>query len=207
MPHHYNRPVLTLSLALLVMLTGCRSNIRRAKPVDVTMPTSPDRPLEVNSLDRARYDEAVELLKSGELLQAQAAFEELERDASYIPGVHLNLALIHHQKQDYPTSRRHLDEALRLSPRNALAHNLDGSLLRRGGKFKEAQVAYAKALTIDPDYASAHFNMALLFDIYLQYWIDAREHYKRYQKLIESPDETVESWLRDLEVRIKQAGD
>ena len=77
---------------------------------------------------------------------------------------------IAYMEEDYESARLQLDEAIRMSPLNAPAHNLDGSLLRRKGRFKEAQRAYAKAIKIDPDYAPAHYNIAVLFDIYLQYW-------------------------------------
>ena len=206
MSRHCNRIRLALCLVLLAGAAGCASNIRRAGPVDVTLPAGEQLEVVISRRDRDRYDEAIELLKSGELSRAQANLEALQAEAPFIPGVSLNLALIQYQKRDYALARAQLDEALRLSPRNPLAHNLDGSLLRREGRFKEAQVAYAKALKIDPEYPEAHFNMAVLFDIYLQYWIDAREHYRRYQKLAPAPDRRVESWLRDLEARIKVAG-
>ena len=205
MLHRCNRSTLLL-LCLIWGLGGCASNIPRAKSIEVTLPAPELGALEVDPDDRARYEEAVKLLEGGELADARSALERLERDAAYIPGVHLNLALIHYRTEDYDEARRKLDEALELSPRNAIAHNLNGTLLRKEGRFEDAEIAYTKALKIAPDYAAAHFNLAVLFDIYLQYWIDAKDHYRRYLKLTGSSDKRVESWIEDLEVRIQRAG-
>lgn len=206
MPHHFSRYASIFVVALVAALAGCRSNIRRAEPVEFTLPATEQRALDISSRDRARYEHAVELAKAHQLPEAQSNFQQLLEEAPELPGVHLNLALIHFQKQEFDLARPRVDEALRLSPRNAVAHNLDGSLRRREGRFKEAQTAYVKALAIDPDYAAVHFNLAVLYDIYLQYWIDAREHYLRYQELSGSRDEQLESWIDDLDLRIRQAG-
>jgi tetratricopeptide (TPR) repeat protein len=203
---HFNRAALLIALALMAGSAGCRSSIPRAQPLDITLPAPQQHQIPVSAADRAKYVEAVDLLQEGQTSRARSILERLELESAPIAGVHLNLALLHYGEEDYESARLQLDEAIRMSPLNAPAHNLDGSLLRRKGRFKEAQRAYAKAIKIDPDYAPAHYNIAVLFDIYLQYWIDAKEHYRRYQKLVGSPDQRVESWIQDLDLRIKSAG-
>ncbi len=54
-----------------------------------------------------------------------------------------------------------LDEALKLSPKHALAHNLRGTILSRLGKLEQAIAAHSRAIELKPDFAEAHFNRAV----------------------------------------------
>lgn len=55
------------------------------------------------------------------------------------------------------------NEALRLEPKNDLAHVNLGSLFRHQGKLDEAKAEYLKAIALDPDNARTHYNLGLLF--------------------------------------------
>ncbi len=58
------------------------------------------------------------------------------------------------------------------------------------------------------DFADAHLNLAILYDIYLQFFYDAHDHYQRYLELAPE-DETakkVKLWLQDLQQRMLQGG-
>ena len=77
-------------------------------------------------------------------------------------------------------------------------------LLRRQGKFFEAEAAYLKAITADPDYALAHYNLGVLNELYLQRLDAALQHYQYYQE-ISGDEHGVTKWLADLERRIDRA--
>ncbi|MGH8222819.1 MAG: tetratricopeptide repeat protein, partial [Woeseiaceae bacterium] len=76
-----------------------------------------------------------------------------------------------------------------------------GMLSRRKGEFEEAEAAYLKAVTADPEYALAHYNLGVLNELYLQRLDVALQHFERYQEL-SGEDEQVTKWIADLKRRI-----
>ena len=74
-------------------------------------------------------------------------------------------------------------------------------LLRRQGKFRDAEAAYLKAVTARPDYALAHYNLGVLNELYLQRLDNALVHYEKYQSLT-GEDKQVEKWITDLKRRL-----
>jgi len=198
-----NKPLLCL---LLVLLGGCAgTSIKRAATLQVGLPELQERVLLISPEARAQYAAAVELLRTERPYEARAALQQLIKVYPEVPGAYLNLALLDYHEGFYSSARHRVDKALQLLPRNAAAYNLSGSLHRQAGEFKQAWEAYALALAVDEKYAPAHLNLAILFDIYLQYWLDARQHYQLYLDL-HGPDQQVTLWLQDLERRIKRAG-
>jgi tetratricopeptide (TPR) repeat protein len=65
----------------------------------------------------------------------------------------------------------------------------------------EAEAAYMKAVTADPDYALAHYNLGVLNELYLQRLDLALQHFERYQDL-GGDDEQVTKWIADLKRRL-----
>ena len=59
-----------------------------------------------------------------------------------------------------------------------------------------------KAVTVNPDYALAHYNLGVLNELYLQRLDVALEHFERYQELT-GDDEQVEKWIADLRRRVE----
>ena len=83
-------------------------------------------------------------------------------------------------------------------------------MLRQRGQFAQARKAYEKALGINAAYASAHLNLGILNDLYLQNLDTALQHYQRYQVLTGDSDKQVAKWIIDLERRVqasKNTGD
>jgi tetratricopeptide (TPR) repeat protein len=85
---------------------------------------------------------------------------------------------------------------------DAAAQNLAGVSLRRSGKFAEARAAYERALALDPTYADAERNLAILQDLYLDDPSAALPHYERYQLLTQGSDTEVTAWLTELKSRL-----
>jgi len=92
-----------------------------------------------------------------------------------------------------------------LNPGNAAAFLQRGILYREKGDFQAALGAYEQALTLQPDYALAHRNIGILYDLYLQQAAQALTHYKRYLELQGNDDKTVSGWVIDLERRAGSA--
>ena len=95
-----------------------------------------------------------------------------------------------------------LDQAFALDPGHAAANNQLGILLRNEGRFADAQAAYERALATDSDYGLAHYNLAVLLDVYLRREAEALEHYEIYQASLEQPNENVARWIVDLRRRL-----
>jgi lipoprotein NlpI len=95
-----------------------------------------------------------------------------------------------------------VDQALEVDPEFAPALNHLGLLLRRNGKFQEAESAYLKAITVSPDYALAHYNLGVLNELYLQRLDVALQHFEQYQQLV-GGDEEVAKWIIDLTRRVE----
>jgi Flp pilus assembly protein TadD len=94
-----------------------------------------------------------------------------------------------------------LNAALTLNPSHPAALNQLGMLLRRNGNFLEAEAAYMKAVTANPDYALAHYNLGVLNELYLQRLEAALQHFETYQELV-GEDKQVEKWITDLKRRV-----
>jgi len=80
--------------------------------------------------------------------------------------------------------------------------NREGVTRRRAGDFTAARAAYEQALTLDPSYADAERNLAILHDLYLDDPTAALPHYERYQALTQGADPEVTAWLVELKTRL-----
>ena len=67
----------------------------------------------------------------------------------------------------------------------------------------EAKNDYLKAIQLKPDYINAQYNLALLYDIYLQDIKSAIQHYEIYLSLIDKPDEPTLEWVNHLKGTLK----
>ena len=73
---------------------------------------------------------------------------------------------------------------------------------RQAGQFADAQAAYERALVLDPNFADAERNLAILHDLYLDDPQAALPHYERYQLLTQGADTQVTAWVAELKTRI-----
>jgi len=58
-----------------------------------------------------------------------------------------------------------------------------GALLREQQRYQEARIVYERAQFVDPEYATAHYNLGVLYAEYLNDKRRAIEHYQRYVDL------------------------
>ncbi len=196
-----------ISLVLLSLLVGCTtSSVKRAEPIQVQLPDpEPNKRLYSEPI-KLQYQQAIGQLRGGHTAQAEQQLEQLLLQQPEIPGAWYNLALIQYHQQRTDQAQQSLARCLALNPRHPAAHTLNGLMLRQQGQFELARLSYAKALKSDPDYAQAHLNLAILYDIYLQYFEDAQHHYLRFLELATDDPQTeqVKLWLQDLQLRLNQ---
>jgi tetratricopeptide (TPR) repeat protein len=89
-------------------------------------------------------------------------------------------------------------------PANPVAENELGIVERRLGKFSDAEAAYRMALEAQPDFAPAHLNLGVLYDLYLDQPQQALEQYERYMA-IAGDDKQVAGWVAELRKRVTPA--
>ncbi len=57
---------------------------------------------------------------------------------------------------------------------------------------------YERALKVSPDYPDTHWNIGILYDVYLSKADLALQHYIRYQQLTGSDDPKLQGWISTL---------
>lgn len=199
------RPRALLLLLLAAAVAGCAmpgpkpdaDDRGRANTAAVEQAVMPDIPPAAQTL----YEQAAAAMGAGDYVDAELRFKEFLLQYPQYPGAHVNLAIIHGQNGDDEAAQASIDAALALNPDHAAALNQQGMLLRRNGKFVEAEAAYLKAVTASPDYALAHYNLGVLNELYLQRLDVALQHFQEYQALV-GEDKQVERWIADLTRRV-----
>ena len=195
-----------LVLTAILALAGCASS--GSKPSDSTKTrveadaTGGGQLLqEIPAQAQTMFEQAVAVMAAGDFVDAELRFKEFLLQFPAYPGAHVNLAIIHAQNGNDAATQAAIDAALALDPDNAPALNQQGMLLRKNGKFIEAEAAYLKAVTASPDYALAHYNLGVLNELYLQRLDVALQHFELYQELA-GGDKQVEKWIADLRRRV-----
>ena len=199
------RSVIAAALALVV-LAGCASGGPAKAPESrgtAASPVAPGEPGEetVPPQVQTLYEQAVASMAAGDYVDAELRFKEFQLQYPGYPGAYVNLAIIHANNDDDAAVRTNLDAALALNPNHPAALNQLGMLLRKNGKFIEAEAAYLKAVTVSPDYALAHYNMGVLNELYLQRLDVALQNFETYQELV-GEDKQVAKWIADLRRRV-----
>ncbi|MCK0152331.1 tetratricopeptide repeat protein [Alcanivorax sp. S6407] len=151
------------------------------------------------------YARALQTRMAGNTQQALVMFQSLAERYPQLSGPWLNVALIRMEQEKFPEAEQAFRKCLAVNDANPYAHNGLGLALREQGKFDEARSHYQQALTLDPKYARAHFNLAVLGELYLQDLNLALTHFRAYQNLQKQADSNVANWIVDLENRAPDA--
>ncbi|MCP4321097.1 MAG: tetratricopeptide repeat protein [Psychromonas sp.] len=184
---------------LLLTLIACSSKV----PVEKESETDESKESSQSTkIELTVYTKALIALNNNELDKAQKLFTEMSKLQPDIAGSWANLALINVRKEQYDEAERLIKIALQKNPKMVQALNLSGSLEQQKGNIIEAKSLYKQALTYNPNYALANYNLALVYDIYLQDIPKAITHYQRYLVNIKGKDEKTTEWLQGLQATI-----
>lgn len=174
-------------------------------------------PVPVSAAQRADFERALAAMRKQRHAEAVPILERIFEENPRLPGVAINLAIAYlamaeaepeaaKREPYHAKAERVLLKALEENPREAAAHHQLGLVLRRQGRLEAARDAYEKALDIDPQYALAHYNLAVLCDLYLQDTACAIRHFEAYRALRPEEAETIDAWLTELRRRAGAGG-
>lgn len=147
----------------------------------------------------ARFAEALQLMRTGQSVEAVAAFAALGEDFPEFSGPPTNLGILHAQADRLEAAIAALERATQANPDNTVAYNWLGVLRREGGQYDKARAAYEKALAADPDYAAARLNLGLLYEDHLRQPAEALVQYREYLRITDGNDLRVLPWIGEIE--------
>lgn len=175
-----------------------------ASDTDYVPPVPPSSPAMQGAAQRASNDyfRGLQAMMAKNYDRALDIFQQMEETFPGLSGPIINTGIIQLRNEDYEQAENTFRRALDTNDLNPYAHNALAVALREQGHFTEAREQYLKAIDLDPAYARAHFNLAVLAELYLLDLETALKHFREYQDLQRQPDDTVSNWIFDLERRI-----
>jgi len=148
-----------------------------------------------------QYAQALQLMKSGSKTDAELEFKQLIVAYPQFAGPQLNLGLLYAQGSRLPEAEAAFKAALQLTPANPVAGDELGIVERKLGKFTEAEAAYLRAIEAEPNYAPAHLNLGVLYDLYMAEPQKALDQFERYIAIV-GDNKQVSGWLVELRKRV-----
>jgi len=207
-----------VSSGVLALLAGCHSTPVQPPraPVAVEPPSTPqtaggaagtttpiaaaaDTPIPPRAAQQ--YSQALQMMKSNRLTDAELEIKQLTVAYPQFAGPQLNLGLLYLQASRLSDAETAFKAALQMSPANPIAGDELGIVERKLGKFSEAEAAYLQAIAAEPNYAPAHLNLGVLYDLYLAEPQKALEQFERYIE-IAGENKQVSGWVIELRKRV-----
>ena len=187
-----------LLLAVLAIQACAPGPARRAAPATTQISANATHPSATTSA-LERYNAALALIDEGRNDAARDALQELIADHPGLSGALTNLGILQARAGDHGAALSSFERACQANRDNVVAHNWRASLLRKLGRYDEAEQAYLAALKAKPDDAASHRNLAVLYDLSLNQTAQALEHYRRYQQLSGDENLIVSAWIQRLQ--------
>jgi tetratricopeptide (TPR) repeat protein len=199
--------------ALAVLLTACSTPAPKPAAPPAQHAAAPAVPVPAEAVAAApagpsaalkeQFNEAVTAMKDGRDEAAIHLFTDIAGQNPQLASPHTDLGILFYRQGRLDAAEAAFKEALQRDGKDYVAANYLGMIYRSEGRFAEAKAAYQQALAAKPDYALAHLNMAILYDLYTGELDQALQHYREYQKDGGANNPQLAGWLADLEQRIK----
>ena len=189
-----------MAAILFMLVSGCTSSIKPAGSAKSSQIS------QLNADEQKGYDEAINAIKSE---QDDKAFTILLKITNNHPshlGAAINLAGIYLRKDKIAEAQTMLQKAKLVNGSAPEVYNLEGLILVASGKYTDAEKSYLSAIRLKEDYPTAHYNLALLYDIYYQDVGNAVIHYERYNELCQGADKKTLGWTEELKQKLKHKG-
>lgn len=185
----------------ILTLSACSDN--NVKPSDDLDVTTDLQNSSVSSADRNKYRDGITALYNDDYDKAKSIFNDFVNTKPDLAGPYSNLSLIHYKMNKFDESMKFAEKAITLNPKQSQAYNLRALNHVRNGKIHDARKDYVKSVELKPAYINAQYNLALLYDVYLQEIELAIKHYEIYMSLLKKPDEATQDWINHLKGTLK----
>lgn len=194
-----------LTLLVLVTVAGCSQPVKNDAEVTTKTPIDAKNDLKNTTASEIReYKKAMLYLKKNKLEKSKAILIEFIEDRPSLAGPWANLGLIYLKQNQLDKAEDAVNKALERNPKQAHSLNLLGFIESKKGNFLAAEKHYLKAISYKKGYSVAHYNLALLYDIYFQDIPKAIQHYTAYLKLTGSKDKKTADWVKQLKNTLKK---
>ncbi|MDH5445569.1 MAG: tetratricopeptide repeat protein [Gammaproteobacteria bacterium] len=190
------------TLVIAAILTGCAT--QETQPDKVSAQDIDKALKQTSEADIAKYKEILALINEGKLDKAEAALKDFADDQQALAGPWANLALISIKRNKLEEAEQRLQKALARNPEMPQALNMMGFIEKQKGNIVKARDYYLRAIEIKDNYALAHYNLALVYDIYIQDIPKAINHYQKYLALTKYKDKKTVQWLDQLKASMKK---
>lgn len=183
----------TLFLSAVLLLAGCTTT--QSIPGGIAQHTGKAA---LNEKFRSDYISALKQLESNNYTQANAELSRIMADNAGFSEGWTNLALAQLKTGNINQAKQSASNAAQLEQQSAALQNLLGLISIEDGAYKMAEQHYVQALKLNPNLANAHYNLALLNDIFYQNTAKAIQHYEHYLTLLNNADPDTEAWVAEL---------
>ncbi len=157
------RPITAMiAVTAIALLAGCQWH-RPASPTAAGYETRPKDPRRYTEAAKQHYARGVQLLKDGQVDQAEKVFQDaLSADLFFGPA-HNNLGTIYLRQKKYYLAAWEFQYAEKLMPNQAEPRNNLGLVYEAVGKLDDAAKSYEQALDLEPENPRIAGNLARVY--------------------------------------------
>lgn len=194
--------LLLFVLLFLLVMGGCST--QQTKDSQSSLNTT-ELSVEPSEEQKQSYQSALKALEQKDYVKAETLLTRLSQEKPELAGPWANLGLIRLIQKKPNEAEAYLLKSIKLNPKLVKVLNLLGLISIQNKKLKQAENYFQQAIDNNADYSNAHYNLALLYDVYLQNISKAAKHYRRYSEITNSSDKETLDWLEQLENTLKQS--
>ena len=155
---------------------------------------APDNALALTNLGTACF-------QSGDHKAARTHLEKAVELQPRLTSAKVTLGITYFLLEDHYLAISTLSRAVHDAPTDATAHNFLAVALRHKGWIDGAEEELLEAIRLSPEYAEAHFNLALVYLEREKPALElARRHYYHALELGAAPDKVVEKQLKSVDM-------
>ncbi|MFL0799660.1 MAG: hypothetical protein K6L80_04355 [Agarilytica sp.] len=191
----------TLFISGSFLFSGCESPGPQISQPTTKQPSSVVATL--SPIDREHYEKALNNLDQKAYKKSLKALQKLDKKHPNHLGVKINLATNYLLVERLDLAASTAQQALSINNTVAEVHNVLGLIAIEQKAYKKAETEYLLAVTLNKKLAEAHYNIALLYDVYFQDINKAYAYYNSYLEL-EPDDQKTRDWVDQLKYSLEQ---
>lgn len=155
----------------------------------------------LSKVDQTLFNQGVKKLKDGAFDKAQRDFKILLTRRPDVAAVWVNYGLSLYQQQKFDELASAVTDMEKRGFDISERYNLQGNVEVDRGDYKKAVESYKQAIKLNNGYALGWYNLALVYDVYLQQVPTAIKYYQAYLKLMPD-DEDTKNWVEHLQYSV-----